>query len=215
MVNSILESFRQCCHGFLCLGFIFVSTSWMFCLSRWNFDLVLHKVENFGCLSGEFPAVKVPLLGHISFSGGLNHRRRSQTQVWCVLEAHAVYHTENAVFGMHDHRFPSEVSVFPLFFLHISPTEWFYWRENALKPTTNMLNVYILYISALVWLVFDVGFTGNTGSFSQLDVFKLKQVPERIIATTLTRQLECLTAKVKSDGDHAKASDVDSTSELL
>lgn len=51
------------------------------------------------------------------------------------------------------------------FFLHISPTEWFYWRENDLKPTTNMLNVYILYISALVWLVFAVGFTGNTGTF--------------------------------------------------
>lgn len=167
MVNSILESFRQSCHGFLCCqGFIFLSTSWMFCLCRWNYDLVLHKVENFGCLSEEFPAVKVPLLGHVSFSGALNDRWRSQTQVWFVLEAHALHHTENAVFGMHDHRFPSEVSVsFPVF-LHSSPTEWFYWRENALEPTTNMLNVYILYISALVWLVFDVGFTGNTGSFS-------------------------------------------------
>lgn len=145
MVNSILESFRQCCHGF----YFFYQHPECFVSADETLTLYYIKWREWRM---EFPAVKV------SFSGALNHQRRSQT--------HALHHTENAVFGTHDHHFPPEISVFSLFFLHIYPTEWFYWRENALKPTTNMLNVYILYISALVWLVFDVGFTGNTGSFS-------------------------------------------------
>lgn len=153
MVNSISESFWQCCHGFLCcIHFIFLSTSWMFCLCRWNFDLVLHNLENIGCLSGEFPAVKVPLLGHVSFSAALNHQWRSQTQVWFVLEAHALHHTENAVFGMHDHRFPSEVSVFSLFLFTFPPqNDFIEGKMHSSQPQTCWMCIFCIFLHLFDW----------------------------------------------------------------
>lgn len=130
----------------------FLSTSWMFCLCRWNFDLVLHKLENFGCLSGEFPAVKVPLLGHVSFSGALNHRWRSQTQVWFVLEAHALHHTENAVFGMHDHCFPSEVSVFFRFFFTFPPqNDFIEGKMTSNQPQTCWMCIFCIFLHLFDW----------------------------------------------------------------
>lgn len=100
---------------------------------------------------------------------------------------------------------------FLLFFSSHLPQRWL----NALKPTINVECVYFVYFCTCL-AGFNVGFTGNTGTVSSLDVFKLKEVPKRIIATTLTLQLECLTAKsrLNLNLDRTKPSDVDWTSEF-
>lgn len=150
MVNCILESFWQCCHGFLCcLGLIFLSTS--FCLCRWNFDLVLHKVENFGCLSGEFPTVKVPLLGHVSFSGALNHRQRSQTQVWFALEAHALHHKMQYLECMIT-VFLLRFLFFPWFFFTLPPqNDFIEGKMHSSQPQTCWMCIFCIFLHLFDW----------------------------------------------------------------